>query len=126
MGSDKVSKNIIDDMNSLINMSREELDETLLDEKYNRANLRELIRRIIPELRNYRDLFLAEYEGKIPGNLSQIIMNIEAIDGIKDYYLHREYNTGDLELNIEFDNDIADNNLEHMGIKEIDLCAFWE
>lgn len=121
-----MSNTIIDDIYKLINMSRDELDETLLDEKYNKANLRELIRRLIPELRNYRELFLAEYEGRIPSNLIQTLMSIEAAEGIKEYYLHRNYHDGKLELNIEFHNEIADKILNDSNIPEIEHCAFWE
>lgn len=121
-----MSEKIIDDINSLINMSREELDATLLNEKYNKANLREVVRRLTKETKLYKDLFLADYTGRIPGKLSEIIMSVEAVEGIKDYYLHRNWHIGSLELNIEFDNDIADKILEDTDIKYIHSCAFWE
>lgn len=47
--------NIIDDIDKLIDMPREELDEILLDKKYNKALLRELIRRCIRELKFYKE-----------------------------------------------------------------------
>ncbi len=58
--------------------------------------------------------------------LSKLIIEIENENGIQDYYLHRNWHTGSLELNIEFDNDIADKILEDTDIKEIHSCAFWE
>ncbi|APR02682.1 hypothetical protein CLQ_13983 (plasmid) [Clostridium botulinum Af84] len=58
--------------------------------------------------------------------LSEIIKEIEEKQGIKDYYLHREYCTGKLELTIEFNNDIADKMLKENNIEEIKPCAFWE
>jgi len=45
-------------------------------------------------------------------NLWQIIKEIEEKDGIKDFYLHHNGNYGAYELNIEFNNDIADSILE--------------
>ncbi|MBA4510197.1 hypothetical protein H1057_19525 [Clostridium sporogenes] len=58
--------------------------------------------------------------------LSEVIKKLEDKGGIKDYYLHREYDTGELELNIEFDNNIADKILKENNIKEIESSAFWE
>lgn len=120
-----MSKKIIDDINKLVKMSREELDETLLKEKYNKANLRELIRRLTKETKLYEDLFLADYTEKIPGDLSKLIMSIEAVEGIENYYLHRNWHDGSIELNIEF-NSAADRVLEYTDIKERGSCAFWE
>ncbi|HDK7186765.1 TPA: hypothetical protein PTV74_002122 [Clostridium botulinum] len=58
--------------------------------------------------------------------LSEIIKKIEEKQGIKAYYLHHEYDTGELELNIEFDNNIADKILKENNIKKTESCAFWE
>lgn len=58
--------------------------------------------------------------------LSDIIKEIEDKNGIDDYYLHKSYNTGDLELNIEFNNEIADAILNKYAINMITSCAFWE
>lgn len=58
--------------------------------------------------------------------LSNIIKELEQKKGITDYYLHRNYDTGTIELNIEFNNDIADKILQEHNIKEIESCAFWE
>ncbi len=45
---------IIDDVDKLMEMSREELDEVLLDKKYNKALLRELVRRCLYKAKNYK------------------------------------------------------------------------
>lgn len=58
--------------------------------------------------------------------LSKIIKELEDKGAIKEYYLHHQYYTGDLELNIEFNNDIADKVLEKNDIKKRDSCAYWE
>ena len=58
--------------------------------------------------------------------LWQIIKEIEEKDGIKDFYLHNNCDDGAYELNIEFNNDIADSMLKNANIKEIGLCAFWK
>lgn len=58
--------------------------------------------------------------------LSEIIKKIEELGGIREYYLHRNWHNGKLELNIEFNNDIANDILNNADIKEIDSCAFWE
>lgn len=54
--------NLIDDVHTLMKMSREELDEVLLDKKYNSALLRELIRRILKVANDYK--FSLDLEGK--------------------------------------------------------------
>lgn len=59
-------------------------------------------------------------------NLSKIIGELEDINGIKRYYLHRTATYGELELNIEFNNGTADKILEESDIKEISECAIWE
>ena len=58
--------------------------------------------------------------------LSEIIRELEDKGAIAGYYLHRQYYTGKLELNIEFNNDVADKILDESNIKEINNCAFWE
>jgi len=58
--------------------------------------------------------------------LSKIIEELENKGAIKRFYLHREYYTGKLELNIEFDNEKADDILNKSNIQEADTCAFWE
>ncbi len=124
-----MSEKIIDDINKLMKMSRGELDETLLDEKYNKANLRELVRRLTKETKLYKDLFLADYTQRIPGELSKFIMSIEAIEGIEEYYLHRNWHDGSIELNIRFNGkaeELLDKAEENEDIRSIDSCAFWE
>lgn len=58
--------------------------------------------------------------------LWEIIKKIEDKSGIDEYYLHRSYNSGKLELNIEFNNDIADDILKENNILEINTSAYWE
>ena len=44
----------------LINLSEDELNEVLLDGKYNKANLRELVRRALSRTKTYKEAF--EYQ----------------------------------------------------------------
>lgn len=48
--------NIIDNVHDLMKISDDELTETLLDEKYNKALLRELVRRSIHMANDYKYL----------------------------------------------------------------------
>lgn len=54
--------------------------------------------------------------------LSDLIKKIEDAKGIKKCYLYRGYYSGELQLNIEFNNEIADEIIKGSDIKEID----WE
>lgn len=58
--------------------------------------------------------------------LSDLIKELEEKGAIRDCFLHRGYYNGRLELNIEFNNDVADEILEKSEIREEDSCAFWE
>lgn len=58
--------------------------------------------------------------------LSEIIKELEDKGAINSFYLHHQYYTGVLELNIEFNNDIADEILENNNIEISQSCAFWE
>lgn len=58
--------------------------------------------------------------------LSEVIKKLEDKEAIEDYYLHHEYYTGELQLNIEFKNDIADDILQKNIKENKDSCAFWE
>lgn len=51
---------IIDSVQDLMKLSREELDEVLLSEKYNKSNLRELVRNSLKVANEYKSAF--EYE----------------------------------------------------------------
>lgn len=53
-------KKIIDDINMLMSLKEDELSELLNHEKYNNANLRELIRRTLKVANDYKNAF--EYE----------------------------------------------------------------
>ena len=54
---------IIDDIKDLMLLSPEKLDEKLLEEKFNKANLRELVRRSLKEIKEYKSAF--EYQLKV-------------------------------------------------------------
>ncbi|KZE65114.1 hypothetical protein AV545_04110 [Paenibacillus jamilae] len=54
---------IIDDIKELVLLSPEKLDEKLLEEKYNKPNLRELVRRSLKEIKEYKSAF--EYQLKV-------------------------------------------------------------
>jgi hypothetical protein len=51
---------IIDNVHELMKLSRDELDEVLLDEKYNKAMLRELVRRSINTAQDYKLMYEME------------------------------------------------------------------
>lgn len=51
---------IIDDVHKLMQLSRDELNEVLLDKKYNKAMLRELIRRTIDTAQDYKLMYELE------------------------------------------------------------------
>lgn len=55
-----MNQKIIDDINKLLGFSDDELNEVLLDDKYNKANLRELVRRVLFNIKEYKNAF--EYE----------------------------------------------------------------
>lgn len=54
--------NLIDNVHSLMKMSREELDDVLLDKKYNTAMLREFVRRTLKVANDYKSSL--EMKGK--------------------------------------------------------------
>ena len=58
--------------------------------------------------------------------LSEIIKEIEGKKGISDYFLHHDSETGKLELDIVFNNDIADEILGKYRIETSKYCAMWE
>ena len=55
-----MSERIVDDVAYLLTLSPEELDELLLSDAYNKANLRELVRRVLASAAEYKQAF--EYE----------------------------------------------------------------
>lgn len=55
-----MSGRIVDDVAHLLTLSPEELDELLLRDAYNKANLRELVRRALASAAEYKQAF--EYE----------------------------------------------------------------
>jgi hypothetical protein len=59
--------------------------------------------------------------------LLEIITRFIELENIDDYYFHRDYDNGSLQLNIEFKNyDISEKIKNEFKIKEIDSCAYWE
>ncbi|BDR66705.1 hypothetical protein DP145_01640 [Clostridium tetani] len=58
--------------------------------------------------------------------LWMIIKMLEENGGIRNMFLHRNYYSGELELNIEFKNDKIDEDILLDNIDEVDSCAFWE
>lgn len=55
-----MANKIIDDVQHLMSLNEESLNELLLNEKYNKANLRELVRRTLKVANEYKNAF--EYE----------------------------------------------------------------
>jgi len=58
--------------------------------------------------------------------LWEIIKEIEEKNGIEGSFIHHNYDTGRRELNVSFNNDIADKILWDSNIKETKYCACWE
>lgn len=54
---------MLEKVEDLLKMTDDELNEVLCDEKYNKANLREQIRRSLTKTKEYKQAF--EYERKI-------------------------------------------------------------
>ncbi|MEK5098614.1 MULTISPECIES: hypothetical protein [Bacillus] len=55
-----MSEKIIDEVKYLMTLTDDELNELLISEKYNKANLRELVRRTLKVANEYKKAF--EYE----------------------------------------------------------------
>ncbi|MED2944234.1 hypothetical protein P4284_22760 [Bacillus swezeyi] len=55
-----MTKKIIDEVNDLMTLTDDELNDLLINEKYNKANLRELVRRTLKVANEYKKAF--EYE----------------------------------------------------------------
>lgn len=60
-------------------------------------------------------------------NLNRLLQSLCDCNEVKDFYLHRNYGTGELELNIEFEkpNELKED-FDNFGIKEIEKSAYWE
>lgn len=56
---------LLDDVQKLIDMDRDELEEVLLDPKYNIANLRKMVRHSLGLARKYRDLYELERKTRL-------------------------------------------------------------
>lgn len=66
---------ILDDVETLMGLTDDELTEALLDSKYNKSNLRELVRRSLAKTQEYKTAF--EYQ------LSQRERMEEQLDSFK-------------------------------------------
>ncbi|MGD8190194.1 hypothetical protein ACQCN2_09445 [Brevibacillus ginsengisoli] len=55
-----MSGKIIDDVEELLELTDDELSELLQQNKYNKSNLRELVRRTLKEVREYKGAFYYE------------------------------------------------------------------
>lgn len=49
-----MTQRILDDVETLVKLSRDELDDILLDPKYNKANLRYLLRSALGSIETYK------------------------------------------------------------------------
>ena len=58
--------------------------------------------------------------------LYKALLELKDLKGVKDIYFHRNAQTGKIELNIEFNNELVDDELEILPIKEVKSCAIWE
>lgn len=56
---------LLDDVQKLIDMDRDELEGVLLDPKYNIANLREMVRHSLGLAKKYRDLYELERKTRL-------------------------------------------------------------
>jgi len=70
-----LSQKIIDTPEYLMSLNEEELTEKLLLEKYNKANLRELVRRILKQTKEYEQAF--NYQLKINEQLENKLESIK-------------------------------------------------
>ena len=57
-----MSQRILDDVETLMNLKRDELDEILLDPKYNKANLRQMLRLSLGSMKTYKNAWAYERE----------------------------------------------------------------
>ena len=58
--------------------------------------------------------------------LYKALLELKDLKGVKDIYFHRNAQTGKIELNIEFNNELVDDELEILPIKEVKSYAIWE
>lgn len=68
-------QNILDDVENLMKLSRDELDEILLDPKYNKANLRQLLRISLGRIQTYKKAW--EYERSQKEKLEEKVENMK-------------------------------------------------
>lgn len=79
-----MSEKIIDEVNYLMTLTDDELNELLISEKYNKANLRELVRRTLKTANEYKKAF--EYEiSEEKKETDESLMN-KRLDAIENWY----------------------------------------
>jgi len=78
---------IIDNVSKLISLTDEELNEKLCEKKYNKANLRELVRRLIKKTKEQQEEIENYKEKEISDKLIKLsLSNMECcVDRIKKY-----------------------------------------
>lgn len=76
--------NLLDDVNDLMKLSEEELDERLLDPKYNKALLRELVRRSIKMANDYQKLY--QYKKEMEENIEERVCSACNGSGVYDHF----------------------------------------
>lgn len=88
-----MSRKIIDNPNFLMNLSSQEISKKINDPKYNKPNLRELLRRSIKLVKNYENYYMTETGSKerlIPKNLAMLVDIDEYV--LNEELLKSEYN----------------------------------
>lgn len=95
-----MSEKIIDEVNYLMTLTDDELNELLISEKYNKANLRELVRRTLKTANEYKKAF--EYEiSEEKKETDESLMN-KRLDAIENWYeVDASVSPGDFEWLIE-------------------------
>lgn len=66
---------MIDSVNDLMKLTEDELTEKLLDDKYNKANLRELVRSSFKKIYEYKTAF--EYEQKLNRDMTSELIDVK-------------------------------------------------
>jgi len=77
--------NLIDDVHELMKLSESELTEKLLDDKYNKANLRELVRRSLKLASDYEKAYHYQQQVAEENNEEEICAACNG-SGIYDHF----------------------------------------
>ena len=74
-----------------------------------------------------KDFFLlSKGESLTEKPIYKVLLELKDLTGVEDIYFHRNSQTGKLELNVEFNNELVDDELAILPIREINNCAIWE